>query len=155
MVGEVEFINDTKEAVVEEEDENVHSVLSGEIDVAPENIVQMTQMVRTGILRKITDHGTRLPTDEDGVKLTLNILRDMDHTALTTSKLQIDEKKANAAGQVAAIADSILSKMNIGGTIVKNNIEESLELPEVDLIEGEIDQGELSLNPDEWLKDRD
>lgn len=155
MSNEVEFIDATNKAVPGVDDPDVHTALSGELDVTPEQIVKVTQTVRTGILRKITDHGTRLPTDDDGIKTTLNLLRDMDHTALTTSKLDIEEKRANSAAQVAAIADSIISKMSLGQGQIKNDVESTLELPDVDLLEGEIDQGEISLNPDEWLADRD
>ncbi len=155
MSNEVEFIHSTDEKEKRVVDKDVQTVLSGEVDVTPENVVKVTQMVRTGILRQITDHGTRLPTDDDGIKTALNVLRDMDHTALTTSKLDIEEKKANSAAQVAAIADNILSKMSLGQGSVKNNIESEIDLPEVDLLDGEIDQGEKSLNPDVWLMDRE
>lgn len=156
MSDKVEFIESEKKIKEEIVDTDVTTVLSGEIDVTPENIVKMTQVVRGGILKKITDHGTRLPTDADEVATTLAILKDMDHTALTTSKLNIEEQKANTASQVAAVADSILSRMAFGtGNPVPRNIEEDIELPDVPMLDGEGDQGEISLNPDEWLVDRD
>lgn len=156
MSDKVEFIESEKKIKEEIVDTDVTTVLSGEIDVTPENIVKMTQVVRGGILKKITDHGTRLPTDADEVATTLAILKDMDHTALTTSKLNIEEQRANTASQVAAVADSILSRMTFGtGNPVPRNIEEDIELPDVPMLDGEGDQGEISLNPDEWLVDRD
>lgn len=155
MSNEVEFIHGADKEEKQIDNQDVNAVLSGEIDTTPENIVNMTQIVRTGILRKMTDHGTRLPTDEDELKMTLTLLKDMDHTALTTSKLNIEEKRANSAGQVAAVADAILAKMTLGAANVKSDIESTIDLPEVDLLDGELDQGEKSLNPDTWLADRE
>lgn len=156
MSDQVEFIESEKKVTENVVDSDVTTVLSGQIDVTPENVVKMTQVVRGGILKKITDHGTRLPTDADEIATTLAILKDMDHTALTTSKLNIEEQKANTANQVAAVADRLLAKMAFGtSNPTPRNIEQDIELPEVPMLDGEGDQGEISLNPDEWLVDRD
>lgn len=137
-------------------EDEITSVFSGDIDVTPEKVVELTQTVRTGILREITDHGRRLPTDAEGITTALSIMKDMDQTALTTSKLNIEETKANTAAQVAAVADQILAKMSLGKvTGAPRAMEETFELPEVELQPGEDTQGEAALNPDEWLKDRD
>lgn len=157
MTSQVEFVEDENKVPVNKTDDVIDAVCSGEIDVTPEHVVKTTQVIRTGILREITDHGRRLPTDAEGVAMALSVMKDMDQTALTTAKLAIEETKANSASQVAAIADQILSKLSLGTAPVSTprDIESTFELPDVDLVPGEDLQGETNLNPEEWLADRD
>lgn len=156
MSDQVEFVEDEQKPVVKKGQDEVTAVFDGDITTDPEAIVKLTQVVRTGMLREITDHGRILPTDTDGVSMTLSILKDMDHTALTTSKLAIEDKKANSAAQVASVADQILSKLALGKAQGPSRVmEETFELPPVEMVDGEDTQGESSLNPDDWLKDRD
>lgn len=90
--------------------------------------------------------------------MTLDILKDMDATALTSSKLNIEEQKANSAAQVAEMADALISKLSLGSappTAAPRDLESTFELPEVEIVEGELEQGEQSQNPDAWLSDRE
>lgn len=156
MGNQVDIIEDPNKKPIDKSQDEVTALFSDGIDVTPENIVKLTQTVRTGMLRDITDHGRILPTDTDGVSMTLSILKDMDQTALTTSKLAIEENKANSAAQVASVADRILASLALGSSKgPARDMEGSFELPAVDLVPGEDSQGETMLNPDVWLKDRD
>lgn len=139
-------------------DPAIQSAMTGDITVRPDHVVQMTQVLRTGILRQITDHGSRLPTGGDELKDVLSVLRDLDHTAQTTSKLDIDRSSADNAARIGSLADSIISKMTFTGPAGATRVQapdEGLDLPKVNLNSGESDIGEVPMAPDVWIQDRE
>lgn len=157
----LETIDDTTKPVQKEItpgiNESVVDVLTGEIKIDPEKIINTTQTVRTGILREITGHGTYLPTDKDTLVMTMQLMRDMDNTAQTATKLNIDEKNSVNSANVAALADMIIARSNIGSGVPTARPDPMLDiiLPDVDLSAEELVQGESPLAPDDWLSDRD
>lgn len=137
--------------------EDVVNVLTGDIQVDPDKVIKATQTVRTGILRELTAHGTYLPTDKDTLVMTMQLMRDMDSTAQTSTKLNIDEKNTVNAANVAALADMIITRSNIGSglKVERPDPMTGVVLPDVELTHEESVQGESPLSPDDWLADRD
>ena len=135
----------------------VTNVLTGDINTDPDKIIKTTQTVRTGILRELTNHGTYLPTDKDTLLMTMQLMRDMDGTAQTATKLNIDANTSVNSANVAALADMIIMRSNIGNQKTSDRPDPmaGVELPVIEFTLDEITQGETPLSPDDWIEDRD
>ncbi len=119
----------------------------------PEDVIKVTQNVRMGILKMLTDHGASLPTDEDSIKLALSLMGSMDATAQNSAKLKIEEGNSKSVAEIAGLA--AVFKQNYkditdGASRIGSAMDNVL-LPEITLIEGELDQGEVSVSPDDYL----
>lgn len=127
--------------------------VSGDTD--PSAIVKFTQNLRYKIVKEMTSDGTYIP-DKPGDLLL--VLRDMDQSALTTRKLNIDEQGISD-GRRTIDAYNRLEEL-LGGrnpfAISDDNVipvavragplNQNLTLPQVVLRPGEDHQGEHSLN---------
>lgn len=119
----------------------------------PEDIVRLTQNVRMGILKNITGHGKALPKGDDEIKLTLQLMKDMDVTAQNTVKLKIEEGNAQNVSEIAGMASMFKAKLAelASGASRMGSVTDGLILPDIDIVEGELEQGERTVNPDEYL----
>ncbi len=135
---------------------DVSTVFEKEITSNPEEIVKTTQAIRVGFLKQMTDHGRKLPSCEDDVKLTLQLMRDMDNTAQTASKLAIEDRAAGSAEEVARLSLAFAAQLkNVSsGQVRINKLEDDIVLPEFEFDKAELEQGEAPLEQDTYIGDR-
>lgn len=79
-------------------------------DLRPENVVKFGQQMRRRAFNQITNNGTDLSSNLGDV---LQILRDQDAAALTTRKLNIDEKAVDNDRQAIESAKQLRKEMGI------------------------------------------
>jgi hypothetical protein len=77
-------------------------------ELEPEQVVKFGQRMRKLAFNQVTDHGTNL---QGNLGDALQILRDMDAAALTTRKLNIEDKVANDGRKMVEIANAIRKEM--------------------------------------------
>lgn len=130
---------------------------NGRPSVAPGDVVKFTQQLLFKAALDRTSNGTQVPVDMTELSM---ILRDMNQTALTTRKLdQEEEGLINQRAMVDAYAElrNLAHGKNLytdeGKVTRQVDPYADVALPEVTLVDGELHQGELPLNPDDFLPD--
>lgn len=121
-------------------------------DVSPSEVVKYTQRLRYQMVDDITQNGTVVRGDS---KELLSVLKDMDASALTQRKLNIEEGNQQD-GRVAIEAFRKLQVMLSSDPIQvpqgrRRLPTDGVALPEVTLVPGEDHQGEQSLNIDDYV----
>lgn len=131
-----------------------------EHSVEPEDVVKRTQRLRHRIVDELTDNGRRIPDDP---LMLLNVLRDMDQSALTTRKLNIEEKGANDGRKALETFERLESLLGgkdpfrksdkevIALPSRKSDVYQGVNAPEVELNPGEEYQGEQVLKLSDYL----
>lgn len=131
-----------------------------EQDTDPNAVVKYTQNMRYRIVNDLTNNGTKIP---DKIGDLAMVLRDMDQSALTTRKLNIEERAANDGKRTLEAFDklqAILGGRNPfqadgGGPIPvaarTDHPTQGLALPQVQLKPGEDHQGEHQLNVADYV----
>jgi hypothetical protein len=77
----------------------------------PVDIIETTQQLRLRMVSALTSHGVTVPTDPKEVSNLSMLLRDLDAAALTTRKLDVEEKGIDSATIAAANVTAILQAM--------------------------------------------
>lgn len=119
-------------------------------DTSPAEVVKYTQRLRYRMVEDLTRGGIK--GDDKELRSTL---RDMDNSALTQRKLNIEEG-AQADGRIALEAFRKLKGM-LGGDPFATDAPrlraptDGVRLPEVTLVPGEDHQGAQSLNIDDYV----
>lgn len=130
--------------------------------IDPVNIIQTTQKLRLQIIDALTSDGLTMPTDGKDVNTLAGLLRDLDANALTTRKLDVEEKGVDAATKAAANVAAVLREMGgnpfkgvrDSGAIVSSIPKPDMELlPVVEMVPGHGKQGEDKLAYDEFVVD--
>lgn len=129
---------------------------NGRPSVDPNDVVKFTQQMLFKAALERTNSGTMTPGDMTELSM---LLRDMNTTALTTRKLDQEEKELNnqrALVETFKQLESMLDGKNIYGTgVVSRDTDPyaNVELPSVEILSTELTQGEQALNPDLYLRD--
>lgn len=130
------------------------------IDVDPQAVLAFTQTLRFRRVHENTQNGKVLPADFGE---TMELLKQMDNSALTTRKLNIEEKAGTNARTmldaydrlIEAVGDGVLRSDNKGPIPVAQRLTSPLEgthLPvQPRLAIGEDAQGEVALNVADFL----
>lgn len=119
-------------------------------DTSPSEVVKFTQRLRYRMVEDLTKGGVK--GDDKELRATL---RDMDNSALTQRKLNIEEG-AQADGRIALEAFRKL-KVMLGGDPFATEAQrvraptDGVRLPEVSLVPGEDHQGAQTLNIDDYV----
>lgn len=121
-------------------------------DVSPSEVVKYTQRLRYRMVDELTNNGAVVKGDNKDL---LAVLKDMDSSALTQRKLNIEEGNQQD-GRVAIEAFRKLQVMLNKEPIAipqgqRRSPIEGVKLPEVSLVPGEDHQGEQSLNIDDYV----
>lgn len=121
-------------------------------DVSPSEVVKFTQRLRYKMVDDLTNNGEVVRGDS---KELLSVLKDMDASALTQRKLNIEEGNQQD-GRVAIEAFRKLQTMLRADPIdipqTRRRLPtDGVALPEVSLVPGEDHQGEQSLNIDDYV----
>jgi len=136
------------------------AIMEGELfvaqqgDVDPGEVVKFTQRLRYQMVGDLTDHGGNIRGDN---KELASLLRDMDRSALTQRELNIQEdnrQDGRVAIEAYAKFRGMLGKdpFSQGGEVQRRrDPTEGLILPHVELVPGEDQQGEQSLNIDDYV----
>lgn len=128
----------------------------------PTDVIETTQSLRLQMINKLTDNGTRIPTDPKEVATLNNLLNSADSAALTTRKLDVEEKAVDQASIASANVAAILKEM--GGNPFKREPTEikgevisraPLELPEVVPVPGQMHQGMDTLIYEDFIVEND
>lgn len=110
-----------------------------------EDRLEYTQSLRTEVVDALTSHG--IPTDKDNVVLLLGTLKDMDAQTLGKMK-QNNDDNAGAADRLVARAIAMMaqrqgssSSMRVEAPVQRAAIPLDSQLPDVEVVPGELDQG--------------
>lgn len=132
-----------------------------------EEMLQHTQGIRLQIVDAYTGNGIEnLIKDDTAVDKLLKTLKDMDQTAISHKKNQIDQKSSDSSADVAAAMQRLIEQqMNknpfhrqADGTLIEG--EASRVIPNVDpaklgnhdLVEGETEQGVIMETSGDFMK---
>lgn len=143
--------------------ENKEVVAANVNSTDPADVVQFTQSIRYMMFDELTENGTKLTNNFKDVS---QLLRDMDNSALTQRKLNIDEK-AVADGREVLEAHLRLQLMLGGRDPFEASpssplpiaerfaapISENPLLPAVTMVPGEDAQGEQQLSISNYVSD--
>lgn len=140
--------------------EDVLAMLGFTESTEPTVVIRETQRIRKRLLREqFVD--SKVPKEADEVKLALEILRDLDYTALQETKIKVDSESSVDHELIKAVLN------NIGGASVfrKDEAKESdkdnnkdrdvtidrSRVKEYERVEGEDVQGDDPINPKDFL----
>jgi hypothetical protein len=128
----------------------------------PGDVIETSQSLRLEIIDKLTDKGERVPTETKELGTFLQLLRDLDAAALTTRKLDVEEKSIDVASKASANVAAILKELGgnpfkkqpqtIEGTVLIPTPDTSM-LPEIELVPGHTKQGADKLEYTEFVVD--
>jgi hypothetical protein len=126
----------------------------------PVDIITTTQQLRLRIVDKLTDSGARIPTESKEVGTLSMVLRDLDAAALTTRKLDVEEKGIDAASKASANVANVLKEL--GGNPFRIGALESVSkipapdatlIPPIELVPGVMKIGSDVLEYGEFVTD--
>lgn len=136
--------------------------MSNERSIKPADIIEHTQRMRLQIVDKLTDNGLELPTDPKDLGTLSMVLRDLDAAALTTRKLDVEEKAVDVASKASANVAAVLRSLG-GGNPFKHEqpviegrtvpIPDEDSLPVVVTVPGHTKQGMDELVYEEFVVD--
>jgi hypothetical protein len=111
-----------------------------------DEVLDYTQLQRRQFINHFTQNGQTMPTDPKDAKVLLTALADMDRSALGKKRIRTDEQIAQMNAQsVDAIAAEV--KRTMLGRLTEPDESrtpptlDDLELPPLDLVDGETDVG--------------
>lgn len=121
-----------------------------------ESVLEYTQRIRQGVVEKVTENG--LPSDEDQMYALASYLDAMDRQEIAKQKMVNEEKALETDKMATAIVASMLGKLgNHNPFMVEENtgniVEHDVELPQVNLVPGELDHNQRVLNYDNFVTD--
>jgi hypothetical protein len=131
----------------------------------PADVVKTSQGIRLQILKHRLARGVN--DDAKELNLDLQLLRDLDANALTTRKIDVEERAVNEAEQVSQQTNALLKllggknpfavDLNNGGALRQDLIGRSREtaLPEPKIVPGHTKQGTDNLNYGDFVDDPD
>ena len=119
-----------------------------------ESILEYTQRIRQGVVEKFTSTG--LPDDPEEMSALASFLNDMDKQEVVKQKLANEEKALESDKAATEIIASMLGKLgNTNPFALSENsgaiIEHDVNLPEVDLVPGELDHNQRTRNFDSFM----
>jgi hypothetical protein len=124
-------------------------------DFNEDQVLSFTQRLRQQLVKSMMPRGAMPEDNKDRVVL-LQTLRDMDHTALSKLKINVEEKGLQDSQQIQDIVRRI-AELNPGGprseTPVRDHIPEPdlADLPEVEFTESQKKIGLVTENSKEFL----
>lgn len=132
------------------EDQEFIPKVDGNVD--PAEVVKFTQRLRYQIVDNLTNQGTYIPNDPKELAM---VLKDMDQSALTQRKLNIEEQGSNNGRQSLEAYQQLRAMLGSKPFFVEGGPRRDptagLELPPVTLVPGEDAQGERVLNIDDYV----
>lgn len=120
----------------------------------PNEVVKFTQQLRYRVVDQLTEHGTKIPGDSAEL---MSVLRDMDNSALTTRKLNIEEKSANDGRRTIQLYRELRQLFGTATPLADGdggpdrNPASGVVLPDVEMVPGEDFQGEQPLNVADYV----
>lgn len=109
--------------------------------------LQYTQGLRMQALGELTADG-KLPTDEEGRIFLTKLLDGMDRQSLTLKRIEADNNNSQQDREVALMAAALSAKIARGGNPFRKTngaaISTDGHLPEIEVIEGQMDVGRSS-----------
>lgn len=121
--------------------------LVNQSDSPEDQDLEFTRGIRKQLVENMTKGG--LPTDFKDRSLLLTALNDMDRSALGIKKIKSDEGLGNKAAAAASMLATLLNDPRIKsvGIASGDNVRRDLPMLPVDLVEPEIQEGELDNRP--------
>jgi hypothetical protein len=127
--------------------------------VDPSDVIKTTQTIRLAMVKQTIKAG--LPEVGEGSRDFLGLLRDLDTAALTTRKIDVDEKNGSDAERLAAAHTELLRMMGgknpfaadiegLGKGELTKAVRSVPELPEPTLVPGITDIGTHNVDYDEF-----
>lgn len=121
-----------------------------------ESILDYTQRIRVAIVEKNTAHG--LPSDPDELSALAGYLNDMDKQELAKVKIQLEDKAQQSDRKAQEIIQGILSMVGNqnpydAGVNTGRVVEHKGDLAEVQLVPGELDHNQRTLDYDSFIKE--
>jgi len=126
----------------------------------PADVLRFSQQILFKTVMGVTESGNRTPTDSKEVNALTNVLKTMSQTALTSVKLEQEERAignqeemVEMFKQFKALASGSNLYTNDGKTSRQKDPYEGITPPSVEISATELIQGEQQLNPDAYLAD--
>lgn len=119
----------------------------------PLDVMSFTQKMRYRAVKEITCNGASIPSDIGDLRCLLN---DMDISALSKHKVETTIGPGEIPlSMIMAQVERMFGKdpYRVDNPTVKRSTPPAIELPNVALNPGEGDQGEVFLNPSDFLPD--
>lgn len=131
--------------------------VTGEFKRRPdESVMEYTQRIRQGVVEQFTKNG--LPADMEEMSTLATYLNDMDKQEVAKQKIANDEKALESDKAATEIIAAMLGKL--GNTnpyalpeTTGNIIDHDVVLPEVQLVPGELDHNQRTLNFESFMTD--
>lgn len=121
-----------------------------------ESILDYTQRIRVAIVEKNTANG--LPSDPDELSALAGYLNDMDKQELAKVKIQLEDKAQQSDRKAQEIIQGILNMVGNqnpydAGVNTGRVVEHKGDLAEVQLVPGELDHNQRTLDYDSFIKE--
>lgn len=124
-------------------------------ELTDDDIMRFTQGTRKRFIDKIIDKG--FPADEDGQRILLSALSDMDRTALGNKRIGANEKQSAADVLVAKAITELSSRFGSSNPFEGNKepiemVVDATLLPEANPVPGETDIGVSTADYDSFME---
>lgn len=121
------------------------------VELSEDQVLARTRGVRLKIVGSLTKTEQGFPADPDDAKLLVKVLDGLDKSALTTKRMKVDEAIAQgtaASGKelVAALLSRVSHAYNGAVTVVLEAPTLGSEIPDPELLPGEMDVGTKQLD---------
>lgn len=130
----------------------------------PADVIKTTQGIRLAILAKRLANGVN--DDIKELNTDLQLLRDLDAAALTTRKIDVEERAVNESERVSEQTNALLKMLggknpfavdlatgNVRGDLL--NRPREADLPMITIVPGQVKQGTEQLNYADYVDDPD
>jgi len=128
--------------------------------VDPSDIIKTTQGIRVAMVKETLKRG--VPTIDKDANTFLQVLRDLDQAALTTRKIDVEERQVNESERLAQAQNELLRMLGgknpfavdlTGGTVKPNapRRDASVDLPTPPLVPDVTTQGTQPVNYDDFV----
>lgn len=132
-------------------------IISDSVD--PADVIKTTQSIRIAMVQKELKHG--VPKVDKDSRDFMQLLRDLDTAALTTRKIDVDERQIGEAERVAQAQNELLRMLDGKNPFVSIDLpgvpslitvhRESAPLPRPDMVPGLTAQGTQPVDADKFL----
>ncbi len=126
--------------------------------VDPSDIIKTTQSIRVAMVKQELQHG--VPKVDKDANTLLQVLRDMDQAALTTRKIDVDERQVNESERLAQAQNELLRMLGgknpfavdiTSGNTPPAPVRQAPELPTPPLVPDVTTQGTQPVNYDDFV----
>lgn len=138
----------------------VYNLIKDVVTGSDNQLLDMTQTIRTGIVRNLTKGNQEVPEDPKEVGILLEVMKDIDRTALAKTKIASDVAKGNQDREAMLLMAKIAAKTSVKDNPMRSltpvdNVEQTFDprqLPAPNFVKGEMEVGVEVENFDSFIE---